>query len=407
MGVKASVQADAYEWGKAYDIEYVYVYQNVDYKLKGQIAFGAAPAPVNYIVDNAIGYETKSVSKTWKDVYTANKAGFASEAEFAEAIFAATTDPATPAGVTKLFNKANEKGTVIENTNGTAMTVTASTLKGVLNAKDITATGDKFEQKAEWTTWYGQKISVTFNYNVTIPNFDLRYNAGHVTDIAGVMTTVVEGLVNGTTNLWEWPNITLPTYFNEVDAEKYNFTFEVTSKDDKPNKGDKYAVVEGDKLDWSAANRNYVDIKAVVKIKDTNIQVASQPLRVEIQTPIKTLAQTKAIEVAYKTNEATTANMFENLQLIDGKTAYDVFQAKPEAAKNTAGIVFKMKSAEYADTPASDKDASAYIKITDNTLTYENNSATLLKDIIIKVTPSFTYQYGEITGEEMTITIKR
>ena len=65
------------------------------------------------------------------------------------------------------------------------------------------------------------------------------------------------------------------------------------------------------------------------------------------------------------------------------------------------------KRQEYADTPASDKDASAYIKITDNTLTYENNSATLLKDIIIKVTPSFTYQYGEITGEEMTITIKR
>ena len=59
----------------------------------------------------------------------------------------------------------------------------------------------------------------------------------------------------------------------------------MTSKDDKPNKGDKYAVVEGDKLDWSAANRNYVDIKAVVKIKDTNIQVASLPLRVEIQTP--------------------------------------------------------------------------------------------------------------------------
>lgn len=258
----------------------------------------------------------------------------------------------------------------------------------------------------------------------------MRYNVGHVTEIAGVKTTVVEGLVNGTTNLWEWPNITLPTYFNEVDAEKYDFTFEVTSKDGKPNKGDKYAIVNGDKLDWSAANRNYVDIKAVVKIKDTNIQVASLPLRVEIQTPIKTLAQTKAIEVAYKTNEATTANMFENLQLIDadgkswieynkdtkaweavtvgdGKTAYDVFQAKPEAAKNTAGIVFKMKSAEYADTPASDKDASAYIKITDNTLTYENNSATLLKDIIIKVTPSFTYQYGEITGEEMTITIKR
>ena len=41
---------------------------------------------------------------------------------------------------------------MIENTNGTAMTVTASTLKGVLNAKDITATKDKFEQKAEWTT---------------------------------------------------------------------------------------------------------------------------------------------------------------------------------------------------------------------------------------------------------------
>ena len=37
----------------------------------------------------------------------------------------------------------------------------------------------------------------------------------------------------------------------------------------------------------------------------------------------------------------------------------------------------------------------------------DSNSATLLKDIIIKVTPSFTYQYGEITGEEMTITIKR
>lgn len=278
----------------------------------------------------------------------------------------------------------------------------------------------------------GSKISIGA-YTVTPKYYADASQSAEITDkteIAGVKTTVVEGLVNGTTNLWEWPNITLPTYFNEVDAEKYDFTFEVTSKDDKPNKGDKYAVVNGDKLDWSAANRNYVDIKAVVKIKGTNIQVASQPLRVEIQTPIKTLAQTKAIEVAYKTNEATTANMFENLQLIDadgkswieynkdtkaweavtvgdGKTAYDVFQAKPEAAKNTAGIVFKMKSAEYADTPASDKDASAYIKITDNTLTYENNSATLLKDIIIKVTPSFTYQYGEITGEEMTITIKR
>lgn len=96
MGVKASVQADAYEWGKAYDIEYVYVYQNVDYKLKGQIAFGAAPAPVNYIVNNAIGYETKSVSKTWKDVYTANKAGFASEASSPRLFSAATTIPQRP-----------------------------------------------------------------------------------------------------------------------------------------------------------------------------------------------------------------------------------------------------------------------------------------------------------------------
>lgn len=425
MGVKASVQADAYEWGKTYDIEYVYVYQNVDYKLKGQIAFGAAPAAVNYTVDNAIGYETKTVNKTWKDVYAANKAGFASETEFAEAIFAATTDPATPAGVTKLFNKANEKGTVINNTNGTAMTVTASALMGVLNAKDITATGDKFEQKAEWTTWYGQKISVTFNYNVTIPGFDLIYNAGHVTDIEGVKTTVVEGLVNEKTNLWEWPNIALPTYFGKVDAEKYDFTFEVTSVDGKPNKSDKYATVDDDKLDWSAANCSYVDIKAVVKIKETNIQVASLPLRVKIQTPIKTLAQTKAIEVAYKANEATTANLFENLQLIDadgtswivynkdtktweavtvgeGKTAYDVFKATPETAKETAGIVFTMKSAKYTDG----SDASAYINTEKNTLTYNNNSATLLQDIIIKVTPSFTYQYGKVTGEEMTITIK-
>ena len=145
----------------------------------------------------------------------------------------------------------------------------------------------------------------------------------------------------------------------------------------------------------------------------------------KIQTPIKTLAQTKAIEVAYKANEATTANLFENLQLIDadgtswivynkdtktweavtvgeGKTAYDVFKATPETAKETAGIVFTMKSAKYTDG----SDASAYINTEKNTLTYNNNSATLLQDIIIKVTPSFTYQYGKVTGEEMTITIK-
>lgn len=310
--MKASVQADAYEWGKAYDIEYVYVYQNVDYKLKGQIAFGAAPAPVNYIVDNAIGYETKSVSKTWKDVYTANKAGFASEAEFAEAIFAATTDPATPAGVTKLFNKANEKGTVIENTNGTAMTVTASTLKGVLNAKDHHRDGRQVRAESRMDDLVRPEDFRNVQLQCHDPRLRLEVQCRTRNRHRRRDDDRSRRSGQRDDQPLEWPNITLPTYFNEVDAEKYDFTFEVTSKDDKPNKGDKYAVVKGDKLDWSAANRNYVDIKAVVKIKDTNIQVASLPLRVEIQTPIKTLAQTKAIEVAYKTNEATTANMFEN-----------------------------------------------------------------------------------------------
>lgn len=430
-GVKVSAEKDKYAWGtdkkvRTYEIRYVYTHENIDYTLTGSITFGMIPAAVDYkIAPVTIGYEDKTITDSWKNAYADwNRSGFFKDyGEFTAAIF----EGATPVLETKYFKTADSKtGTTVDPGKGTTMTVAAGTLKGELKAADIMENGNKFVQTASWTTWYGQKINVTMTYHVAIPDFALSYNTGYVSNTDGVKTTEVKGLVKETSNLWEWPNITLDSYFNPaVDPDKYDFTFKVASENDKPNKGDKYAVVKDGKLDWSDANRDYVDIKAVVKIKGTNIQVASLPLRVKIQIPIKTLAQTKPTEVVYKTNEATTANLFENLQLIDAnntswieynkdterweavkvggdKTAYDVFQATPATAKETAGIVFSMKSAKYADG----SDASAHISTDKNELIYKNNSAVLLQDITIKITPSFTYKYGKVKGEEMTITIK-
>ena len=187
----------------------------------------------------------------------------------------------------------------------------------------------------------------------------------------------------------------------------------------------KYAAIDGDKLDWTNATRDYVDLKAAIKIKGTNIQVGAKELRVRIQTPITTLAQTKGIETKYVANEETEINLFENLEFIDanGKkwieydskakvwkavvvhtddTAYEVFKA---TSGNTAsaGIAFEIVKAENSDKSETKLDL---LEVKDNKLVYKNNSALLQLDFTVTLKATFTYQYGSKTAETITVTVK-
>lgn len=433
-GTKVTLPAGKYAWGNTYTVEYVYTHENIDYTLTGTIEFGAIPQHVELSIEQTIGYNDITKTISWADLYKKVAAGyFKDAAEFASA--ATTSSKDASASNMRYTDAEDENGELIPQNNPDGTYIEVNAAKGIeaqIVSGDIKAAGNIFVQTYERETWYGQKIKATVTTTVELPAYELNYNTQYVIDESGKKTVILAGKVNDSF-VWAWDNADLPAYFNIVTptgATPVEISYEKVSVDCKNEAGKndvtaKYAAIDGDKLDWTNATRDYVDLKAIIKIKGTNIQVGAKELRVRIQTPIATLAQTKGIETKYVANEETEINLFENLDFIDanGKkwieydskakvwkavvvngddTAYEVFKA---TSGNTAsaGITFEVLKAENSDKSETKLDL---LEVNDNKLVYKNNSALLQLDFTVTLKATFTYQYGSKTTQTLTVTVK-
>lgn len=433
-GTKVTLPAGKYAWGNTYTVEYVYTHENIDYTLTGTIEFGAIPQNVELSIEQTIGYNDITKTISWADLYKKVAAGyFKDAAEFASA--ATTSSKDASASNMRYADAEDENGELIPQNNPDGTYIEVNAAKGIeaqIVSSDIKAAGNIFVQTYERETWYGQKIKTTVTTTVELPAYELNYNTQYVIDESGKKTAILAGEVVDSF-VWGWKNANLLAYFNIVTPEgatPVEISYEKVSVDGKNEAGKndvtaKYAAIDGDKLDWTNATRDYVDLKAAIKIKGTNIQVGAKELRVRIQTPITTLAQTKGIETKYVANEETEINLFENLEFIDanGKkwieydskakvwkavvvntddTAYEVFKA---TSGNTAsaGIAFEIVKAENSDKSETKLDL---LEVKDNKLVYKNNSALLQLDFTVTLKATFTYQYGSKTAETITVTVK-
>ncbi|MCD7794531.1 MAG: hypothetical protein LUH46_06660 [Alistipes sp.] len=419
QGVKVNVPMNKYAWGKTYDIEYTYSYQNVDYVLKGTIAFGAVPAEVKYDYPAVeIGYEDKAITGAWKTVYDAWKAagnaGFASDAEFADAIFAGTNAP-TVTPETKLFNEANPTGTLVADTEGTEMVANVSTLTGDLKKADITANGDKFVQTATWTTWYGQKVTVTMTYNVKLPTYVLTVNDTWV-NADGIVGT--KGGVDATTEKWSVKlNGAVKDYFyysplNDLIEKQY-----VKKSVNGTPAGSVYAEVAGDATEPTVTWKNGVttekDIVMTAKlVLDGKVTVASEDFTIHADDPIKTFTQTAEQEVQYVPNGKLEVNLLKGISLVDinGTAWINADGTIVETQNNNYGPdqVFSMLTGNATtagiefDTAKMTNTGNLTLSINGNKLEYTNDGSVMQKDVTVTIPAKITYWLGE---KETTITV--
>ena len=419
QGVKVNVPMNKYAWGKTYDIEYTYSYQNVDYVLKGTIAFGAVPAEVKYDYPAVeIGYEDKAITGAWKTVYDAWKAagnaGFASDAEFAAAIFAGM-NASTVTPETKLFNEANPTGVLVANTNGTEMVANVSTLTGDLKKADITANGDKFVQTATWTTWYGQKVTVTMTYNVKLPTYVLTVNDTWV-NADGIVGT--KGGVDATTEKWSVKlNGAVKDYFyysplNDLIEKQY-----VKKSVDGTPAGSVYAEVAGDATEPTVTWKNGVttekDIVMTAKlVLDGKVTVASEDFTIHADDPIETFTQTAEQEVQYVPNGKLEVNLLKGISLVDinGTAWINADGTIVETQNNNYGPdqVFSMLTGNATtagiefDTAKMTNTGNLTLSINGNKLEYTNDGSVMQKDVTVTIPAKITYWLGE---KETTITV--
>lgn len=424
-GTKVSVAEGKYAWGNTYTVEYVYTHKNIDYTLTGTITFGELPKNIKVEVSNTAGYANATKTVSWADLFKQVPAGFFKDAtEFAGAV---TTNSKDAAATNVRYANADDKvGTPISQaaTAGTYIEVDAA--KGVVSQivkTDITGNGNKFVQTYERTAWYGQKVTVVVTTLIELPTYTLEPNTLYVTnnevELAGHLTAA---------NVWDWDNATLPAYYTlnaPENAAAASIEYSIVSKNGYKEDGTTkdagaiYATLDGTSLDWSNANRDFVLVKATAKITGTALVVAEQTYKVRIQQPIKSLAQSKGLEKTYAPNVKTEINLFENLQLTDASTKTWIDAKKLEAIKagsntakevfsattgtaTSAGIEFKIKSAKNADGTETRLDL---LQVSDNKLTYQNNSAVLQQSFTVTLTATFTHQYGTVS-QEITVTVK-
>ncbi len=423
QGVKVDVPMKKYAWGKTYDIAYTYSYQNVDYVLKGSIAFGKAPAEVKYEYPAVeIAYEDKAITGAWKTVYDAWKAagnaGFASDTEFAAAIFAGTNAPVV-APETKLFNETNPDGLTVNDSNGTAMVANASTLTGDLKKADITANGDKFVQTATWMTWYGQKVTVTMTYNVKLPTYVLTANDTWV-NADGIVGT--KGEVDTTSEKWSVKlNGAVKDYFYFSPASNMIEKQYIQKSVDGTPAGSVYAEVGGmatePTVTWVNGTTTEKDIVMTAKlILDSKVTVASKDFTIHADDPIKTFAQAAAQEAQYVPNGKLEVDLLKGISLVDiNGTAW--INANGEIKKTSVNsygpeVVFGMTGGSAAtagivfDAAKMTNTGNLSLTINDNKLEYTNDGSVMQKDVTVTIPAKITYWLGE-KDAVITVVIKK
>lgn len=427
VGQGIQIALSDYEWDKEYTIKAVYTVDGTDHVITGKVTTGAEPKDIEYafaaenMIYNAAGMK-KSVAD-WSAIFanTANpmNAFFKDAAEFAGALFAGTqTD-----NVTKTtYTEKGKQPANLDLTNGSQLTLAAGKLEGVVNKADVKTVGDKFEESAEFTTWYGQKVKVSMTFTIATKN---QYALVAQPAFVENQTVGSKGSVGTTSEKWEIIQVKMENFFTPnvqpaAGEGTLTISYEPISEDGKPAAGDVYPTVNGTTLAWGAtANQRSVQIKAIMKLDD--LVLDTEEFTVETADPIKTFAQAKASEVTYKAGVETTVNLLKGISLIDDKdtpwikadgtlvktktnqyTAKDVFGATTGSAA-TAGIEFGDPVATYPDGSKATLEALSIDN--DGQLIFKANDAILRQDITVTIPATFKYQLGDKDGRKIDVKV--
>lgn len=395
----AKITLSNYAWGKTYDVKATYTLNNTDYTLSGKITTGAAPEKIvyNYAAeDRAYGDFTKTGN--WNDVFAAKvPAGFFKDkAQFAEALFAGSK---TATVESKRFDtKTSQNGSVIASTNGTLMTATEAVLKGDIKKADVVAIGNRFVQKAAWTTWYGQDVEVSMTFDITLPSHNLVANPDRLTAGVGSAHGIVEN------NVWKVIDVDLSDFYSISPA---NASLSIVYAVKSTNGGGKiYPTLSGKKLIWTAGTTTESEVQVSAQLMlDGTITVGSPVLfKVVAEDPIKTFAAAAAPQAKpYVYDAAIDFNLLKGISLIDaaGKAWIKADDGTLIlSGSNNAKTIFAMTSGTVATggikfgTPVVANGTFAGLSITDNKLNIPKNQAGLEQDVTITIPAEINYWLG-------------
>ncbi len=165
-----SLAADTYAWGVTYDVEYSYVDNatSTKYTVKGEVVLNELPfKKVTATKEVAMGWNDASVSFATAGLYSAETCeGFKNAQEFADALSHALVQPGASAIAETVRNGYRPVNTA--NYSDLAANRARNAIVGSIDKEAIAAYGDTFEQTWSFTTWYGQVIELTANYNTSL-----------------------------------------------------------------------------------------------------------------------------------------------------------------------------------------------------------------------------------------------
>lgn len=446
-----SLDAASYEWGKTYNVEYVYTHDIAEYTVKGTVALGAVPADIKEEIMVPMGWADASAIVKLADVYTKYPYGFDDAAEFQSAMLqrgkndegngndALLIMPATTDNRYNVETKdydAVVNGTfsslVIEPVIAVAPAETPdATISGSIAKDAIEADGDSFRQIWKMTTWYGQNVEVVATYNVVLPTSsvfemvakDLYIKDGEVKALGRI--SEVDGVAKWTVET----KSEIANYFSwKADAfEDAQLYFKKISKDNDGENGKYYANVNVDdthnpKIEWNngVTTEREVEVLAYIGLGARKINVAETEFKVVTGDPIQKFEHDD-IATAYVINAdesvSVNANLFEGLSIVDADKSQNQWITEDSKLATDKGVF----STVFATQPL---DGYQYVdgvnfKIMDNDgfdgfainqqgqLEYNGaGGSMLLRDINVKIEARIKYWLGEKT-ETFIVTIKK
>lgn len=448
-----SFDAASYEWGKTYNVEYVYTHDIAEYTVKGTVALGAIPADIKEEITIPMGWADASAVVKLADIYAKHTDGFADAAEFQSAMLqrgkndAGNGDDALmvmPATTDNRYNaETKEYDAAINGTFSSLVVAPAiavapaetpdATVSGSIARDAIEADGDSFRQTWTMTTWYGQNVEIVATYDVVLPTSsvfelvakDLYIKDGLVkatgriaTDENGVARWTVE-TKNEISNYFTWKADGFE------DAQLY---FKKISKDNDGNNGKYYANVNVDdthnpNIEWTndVTTEREVEVSAYIGLGARKINVAESRFKVVTDDPIQSVEHAD-LTTTYANNadggKSVNANLFEGMSIVDADAAHNQWinaDGKLATDNGVFSTVFATQSLEgyqYVDGvnfKIADNDGLNGVEINSlGQLVYVESvgGSTLLRDVNVKVEAKIKYWLGE-KSVTFVVTIKK
>ncbi|MGN0007126.1 MAG: hypothetical protein ACI35T_03410 [Alistipes sp.] len=442
-----------YEWGKTYNVEYVYTYENVDYTVKGTVSLGAAPANIKKEITIPMGWADATATVKLADMYAEqHPAGFADAAEFQSAVLQKGMDASNngsnallimPTTTNYRYNAASKRYNAVINGTVTALTInpaiavapaaTPATIGGKICRDAIEKDGDSFQQTWTMTTWYGQKIEVVATYNVVLPAssvFEMIAKDLYIKD----GKVIAEGYIGTVGGDAVWVVETTNEIGNYFDWKKGNITdvdlfFKKLSVDNDRNSGTlgKYFAnvnvndTNNPKIEWTnnVTTEREVEVLAYVGLGARKINVAESRFTVVTPDPITTVEHSD-LSTSYQINgegdKSINVNLLDGMSIIDADRTPNqwIDNAQLATTKGTFSKVFATKPlggyvyVNGVNFKITDNDQLEGVAIgADGHLTYVAvGGSTLQRDVNVKVEACIKYWLGEKTVN-FTVTIRK